>query len=284
MFGYAPLSQQRERLALVLRHDGKAAAVGAKKNGVIAAWTSLGNNAEARMASDSSVEVEAKSLIGLVSVDGKMGSAMEGHQGQSCVGPCYGCTALSADMAKDQNYDHHPRTGQHSNPNLYKKYQEAMVMTFESESLRTEHLKKHCYGIRWPELLRCTSNKTGIDKRTYGAMHCFQGNFGHIDQLLFDELTEIDKGSEIQTAAVEIEKHVTALIESAGKEKEEGEKVLEQVKTQLRVAQNAADGDLTDGRMDREAVRARTAARRNLQSAKKNVADAEERLRDINQY
>ena len=113
-------------------------------------------------------------------------------------------------------------------------------------------------------------------------MHCFQGNFGHIDQLLFDELTDIDKGSEIQSKAVEIEEHVSALIESAGKEKEEGEKALEQVKTQLREAQNAANGGLTGGGMDRDAV-SRTAARRTLQSAKKNVADAEERLRDINQ-
>ena len=270
---------------VLLRRDGKAAAVAAKKNGTITAWTSLCNADEACVAGNASVAVEAKSLIGLVSVDGKMGSAMEGHQGQSCVGPCNGCTALSADMTKGQDYERHPRTGQYSNPNLYKKYEEAMVMTFESESHRTEYLKKHCYGIRWPELLRCTS-KAGVDKRTYGAMHCFQGNFGHIDQLLFDELTEIDKGSEIQAKASEIEEHVTTLIESAESEKAEGEKVLEQLKLALRGAQNAADHNLTvDGnRMDRDAARARTTARRNLQSAKKNVADAEERQRDINQY
>jgi len=198
---------------VLLRYRGKAVAVASRKNGAIKAWSSLQNADEADLACPAGVTADPKSFIGLVSVDGKMASAMEGHQGQSCVAPCNGCIALSADMINGQEYECHPRTGQYSNETLYQKSQEALLMSFERSTHRTDYLKKNCYGIRWRELLRCTS-KAGIDKRLYGAMHAFQGNFGHIDEILFDELTDIDKESSLQVEAGNIEKQIIELIQS----------------------------------------------------------------------
>jgi len=88
---------------VLLRRSGKAVAVASKRNGCIVAWSSLENASDARLADDQSVQVTSKTFIGLISVDGKMGATVEGHQGQGCVSPCYGCTALTALMTGGQN-------------------------------------------------------------------------------------------------------------------------------------------------------------------------------------
>jgi len=93
-------------------------------------------------------------------------------------------------------------------------------------------------------------------------MHDFQGNFQHFDEILVDELTDVDKASEIQAQAVQVEECLNKLIQSAESEKNKAEDALEKAKRELERKQNVATfpGD------DREARTAQSNRRREILS------------------
>ena len=264
---------------VILRRRGKAVAVASKRNGSIVAWSTLENASDAKLAGGETVKVTTHTFIGLISVDGKMGATLEGHQGQGCVSPCYGCIALTALMTQGQEYNHEPRTGDYANEKLYCMSEEAMVASFSSKEARLTYLKQKCFGIRHRCLLRCTS-KEGIDKHMYGAMHDFQGNFQHFDEILVDELTDIDKASEIQAQAVQVEEHLSKLIKSAESERIKAEYLLAQAKRELERKQIV----VAPAGGDRGARTAQSNRRREILSAKKDVEDKERELREIVAY
>ena len=266
---------------LVLLQDtgsGSAIAMAARKNGTIKAWSTLGHTAINTRNTKLCGAIAWKSIVGYESVDGKMGSSLSGHGGQSSECPCYGCILKQKKMNESQSNVGSKREGQYSDTKLYEVRCDASEKSFATKTARETYLRNSCYGISKKPLLQIPPSK-----RLYGAMHCMQGNIQHCDQLLFDELTKIDKSSEMQRQATQLEDKLAKNYKQVEAEKQTLDKDLRKKANKLAGLEEVLKNSSV-ALADRERTAEISALRRSVRALRHDVNTLTQSRKSLLQY